>query len=81
MKNTDKNVSEIKLYTLEELTDMLNVTVYTLRNYVKSGKLKAAKIGGKWRVSEENLKKFVNGDGRAQKRQRCRISFIGNRQI
>ncbi|MBQ5633552.1 MAG: helix-turn-helix domain-containing protein [Clostridia bacterium] len=62
MKNTDKNVSEIKLYTLEELTDMLNVTVYTLRNYVKSGKLKAAKIGGKWRVSEENLKKFVNGD-------------------
>lgn len=62
MKTTDKNVSEIKLYTLEELTDMLNVTVYTLRNYVKSGKLKAAKIGGKWRVSEENLKKFVNGD-------------------
>lgn len=62
MKNIDKNVSEIKLYTLEELTDMLNVTVYTLRNYVKSGKLKAAKIGGKWRVSEENLKKFVNGD-------------------
>ena len=62
MKNTDKNVSEIKLYTLEELTDMLNVTVYTLRNYVKSGKLKAAKIGGKGRVSEENLKKFVNGD-------------------
>ena len=62
MKNTDKNVSEIKLYTLEELTDLLNVTVYTLRNYVKSGKLKAAKIGGKWRVSEENLKKFVNGD-------------------
>ena len=60
--DTDKNVSEIKLYTLEELTDMLNVTVYTLRNYVKSGKLKAAKIGGKWRVSEENLKKFVNGD-------------------
>ena len=62
MRTTDKNVSEIKLYTLEELTDMLNVTVYTLRNYVKSGKLKAAKIGGKWRVSEENLKKFVNGD-------------------
>lgn len=62
MKNTDKNVSDIKLYTLEELTDMLNVTVYTLRNYVKSGKLKAAKIGGKWRVSEDNLKKFINGD-------------------
>ena len=54
MKTTDKNVSEIKLYTLEELTDMLNVTVYTLRNYVKSGKLKAAKI-----VTESGIPMFI----------------------
>ena len=41
---------------------MLGITVYTLRNYIKKGKLKAAKIGVCWKVSEENLKKFVNGD-------------------
>ena len=62
MKKNDKATESIKLYTLEELSDMLGITVYTLRNYIKKGKLKATKIGVCWKVSEENLKKFVNGD-------------------
>ena len=35
----------------------------TLLQYVKDGKIKVVKIGGKWKISEENLKKFINGEG------------------
>lgn len=51
----------IKLYTLQELEGLLEVTTRTLLTYIKEGKLKAVKIGGKWKVSESNLQDFVNG--------------------
>lgn len=51
----------IKLYTLSDLVPMLGVTYRTLQNYIHDGKLKGVKIGGRWRVTEENLLKFING--------------------
>lgn len=51
------------LYTLTELESVLGVTHRTLQSYIKDGRLKGVKIGGKWKVSEENLKKFINGEG------------------
>lgn len=56
------NMEAFKLYTLTELEEILGVTHRTLLDYVKSGKLKARKIGGKWKVTEENLKLFINGE-------------------
>lgn len=58
---TDKN--KITFYTLKDLESILGVTNRTLSTYVRTGKLKAVKIGGKWKVTEENLMKFVNGEG------------------
>lgn len=52
----------IRQYTLTELEPILGVTHRTLQNYVKSGKLKAVRIGGKWKVSEDTLRKFINGE-------------------
>ena len=51
----------LKLYTLQELEKLLEVTTRTLLQYIKDGKLKAVKIGGKWKVSEANLQNFING--------------------
>lgn len=56
------NMEAFKLYTLTELEGILGVTHRTLLDYVKQGKLKARKIGGKWKVTEENLKAFINGE-------------------
>lgn len=53
---------EIRLYGLQEIADALNVTRRTLYNYLKQGKLKAVKIGGEWRVTEDNLMSFLNGN-------------------
>lgn len=51
----------IQLYTITELEPILGVTRRTLQSYIKDGRLKGVKIGGKWKVSEETLRKFING--------------------
>lgn len=62
MPSKEETLNSIKLYTLTELEDVLGVTHRTLLSYVKGKRLKAVKIGGKWKVTEENLKRFINGD-------------------
>ena len=57
-----EDIMSIKLYSLKEVAKLLDVTERTLHNYIKTGKLKGQKIGGKWKISDENLKKFINGD-------------------
>ena len=58
-----KRLEDIRLYTLSEIEPILGVTHRTLLSYIKDGRLKGVKLGGKWKVSEENLKKFINGEG------------------
>lgn len=62
MERNAKRLEGLNLYTLTELETVLGVTHRTLQNYIKSGRLKGVKVGGKWRVTEENLRKFLNGE-------------------
>lgn len=50
----------IRVYTLDEVAEVLKITRRTLYAYVKEGKLKAVKIGREWRVSEAALQDFIN---------------------
>ena len=50
----------MKVYTLEELVDLLKVTKRTLYNYIKSGRLKAVKMGKYWRVTQKQRDAFLN---------------------
>jgi excisionase family DNA binding protein len=45
----------MKAYNLEEVAEMLGLSVVTIRRYIKSGKLKASKIGKQWRVLEREV--------------------------
>lgn len=62
--NTEKlqSLESFRLYTLTEIEPILGVTHRTLLEYVNKKRLKAVKIGGKWKVSEENLRAFINGE-------------------
>ena len=53
-------MSEIKVYTIEEVAELLHTTRRTLYTYLKAGKLKAVKMGRKWIITEENLKEFIS---------------------
>lgn len=60
-------MAEIKVYTLDEVADILKLTRRTMYSYVKEGKLKASKIGKYWRVSEKALNEFIeNGSAVAE---------------
>ena len=61
-KSRTAELEALKVYSLTELEPVLGVTHRTLQSYIKGGRLKGVKIGGKWKVSEENLRKFLNGE-------------------
>lgn len=62
-KENAQRLDSIRLYSLTELEPILGVTHRTLQTYIKDGRLKGVKIGGKWKVSEDALKRFINGEG------------------
>ena len=53
-------LGKYRLYTLAECEPILGVKKRTLLEYARSGKIKAVKAGGKWKVSEEALKDFTS---------------------
>jgi excisionase family DNA binding protein len=48
-----------KLYSIEELSEILNISPNTLRIYLRTGKLNGQKVGSKWYVVEKNVMKFL----------------------
>ena len=49
------------IYTLREVEEIMGVSQRTLYRWIETGKLKAFKAGGTWRVSEEALQEFMTG--------------------
>lgn len=46
-----------ELLTIEEAADYLKVTPYTVRRYLREGKLPGLRVGGQWRIGREDLAK------------------------
>lgn len=50
-----------KLYTPKEAAQILSVTYQTMMSYIWTEKLKAVKVGGKWKIKQSDLDSFING--------------------
>jgi excisionase family DNA binding protein len=48
-------ITEARLYSLEQVAERLGLQVRTVRSYVRSGRLKAIRIGKQYRVTRESL--------------------------
>jgi excisionase family DNA binding protein len=48
-------MNEARLYSLEQVAERLGLQVRTVRSYVRSGRLKAIRIGKQYRVAREFL--------------------------
>lgn len=46
---------KLDVYTLDELSEQLDMDRQTLRSYIKNGKLKASKIGNKYFVTGDDV--------------------------
>lgn len=49
----------MKFYTIEEVAEMLKVSDKTVRRLIEGKKLDAVKVGTVYRISEEDLKKYL----------------------
>ena len=57
-----------KLFTLKETAKILRVSERTIMRYLKSGKLKASKVG-KWRIKQSDLEKFLKESSNTGKKK------------
>ena len=55
-------LGEVKLYSVSELSETLDINVQTVRKMFNTGKLKGRKMGRKWYVTEEALKQNFDGE-------------------
>lgn len=51
-----------EIFTPEEIAEKLKVTRLTVHRWLRSGDLKGFKAGKMWRVTREDLEKFLNRD-------------------
>lgn len=55
-----REMEEMKLYTLKEVEKILKVTQRTLYTYIQNGQLKATKIGKYWRVKHADMEQLID---------------------
>ena len=53
---------KLDVYTLEELSEQLDMEKQTLRSYIKNGKLKASKICNKYFVTGEDVMELMQNN-------------------
>lgn len=51
--------NDIRVYTLDEVADIICVSKRTLGAYIRAGKLKAVKVGRAWRITDKALNEFL----------------------
>jgi len=47
-------------FTPQEISDMLRISVYTVRRWIKEGSLPAYKVGRGWRISNVDLAQWLD---------------------
>lgn len=50
---------DTKFYTPREVADMLRLGVNTIYEYIRMGKLPAARFGNRYRITETDIERFV----------------------
>src|SRR5882762_518764 len=56
-------IDEPQMYSLEQVAEQLGLHVRTIRGYVRSGRLKAVRIGKQYRVAREDLEAITGPSG------------------
>ncbi len=56
-----------ELLTIDEVAEVLRVSVRTVTRYIEQGRLKASKIGV-WRIKRSDLDRFLEESSNAPKR-------------
>lgn len=55
----EENIPAPTFYTTEQVAEMLQVHVKTVRELIKSKRLKAVQMGNEYRITDEQLRRFA----------------------
>ena len=61
-----KQAGKITIFNVKELCELLSLSYLTLTRYLKEGTIKGRKVGGKWLVTDDALKEYLEGNGTDQ---------------
>jgi excisionase family DNA binding protein len=50
---------EDRLFSIADVAERLGMSTYTIRDWIKAGRLKATRIGRFWRIRESDLEAFI----------------------
>ena len=59
-----KRFGDIKLYDVQEIARIFDMTPQSVRKYFKEGRIKARKVGTRWYVTEEAIREFLMGENK-----------------
>jgi len=59
-KKGGTHMAELKVYTMEEVSEILSISIKTVYKYIKEGSLPAVRVGKYWRITEDGLKGVPN---------------------
>ena len=60
---TNEGGSNMKIYTIEEVADLLTLKPTTVRAMLRDNEINGFKAGKAWRVTEDDLKKYIQSQG------------------
>jgi excisionase family DNA binding protein len=60
MSTTPVGLPTHPFLTPEEVSDLLQVSVYTVRRWIKQGELPAYKVGRLWRIDKVDLSNWLD---------------------
>ena len=53
----------MKIYTIEEVADLLTLKPTTVRAMLRDNEINGFKAGKAWRVTEDDLKRYIQSQG------------------
>jgi len=51
-----------KYYNTKEVSEMLSMGQEYLRQMIREGKIKAVKVGRRWKIKESEVKRLITGE-------------------
>jgi excisionase family DNA binding protein len=61
----------MEVYSVVDLSEMLQVSEKTIRRYIKDGRLKGKKIARKWLIHEDAVRQFLGVSEQSQNNHAC----------
>lgn len=59
-----RKIGEMELYNVEELSELLGISIKTVRQLIKEGTIEGRKLARRWYVTSESLQAFFRKPGR-----------------